>query len=431
LLGAVGVPLTGTVQFGVVVVVPFGRASEHANVTPASSAWNVNVAVRLTVLAAGAVSIAVVGPVGVVAAASGAAPVANDRAGTEGAGAFGLVLVEGVGDELADSPADPLVEPVVVPLVGVPVGVLVCLAAGVGSVDDAVGWPVGVAAGEAGWSATAPPIGSTEVVTANTEKAQRPTRNRNRRRIWQTPMEKSGGPTPRDTLNIRALYHHTKRPGLASRQNRVHNVMTAKEAAAGVVATAAPPYARPVTPLQKVAMGLLVVFLRASFGGYDALPDPVGWGLALAGLWQLRGQLPNGPTVVALAAISSAVSIPLVLPALEDRLTAPGQWALSLPQTAFCVVLCSALAASEPASEHEAFSGVADAVRGRFAALRWVFVAIGAAPVLVYGGGLDALAGPVALLAVLANVYLVYLLLRVSGRAASRRERTDDPTRPG
>jgi hypothetical protein len=175
-------------------------------------------------------------------------------------------------------------------------------------------------------------------------------------------------------------------------------------------------------------MGLVVVFLRASFGGYDALPDPVGWGLVLAGLWPLRAQLGNGPTLVRLAVASGAVSVPLVLPAVEGQLSAAAQWALSLPQTAFCVVLCSALATPDLRAD----TGADGALRDRFAGLRWVFVAVGAAPVLVYGGRVDALAAPVVVIAVLANVYLVYLLFRISGRVARRtRKVEDDPaTRP-
>lgn len=33
-----------------------------------------------------------------------------------------------------------------------------------------------------------------------------------------------------------------------------------------------------MTPLQTVGMGLVIVFLSARVAGYDALPDPVGWG---------------------------------------------------------------------------------------------------------------------------------------------------------
>ena len=36
-------------------------------------------------------------------------------------------------------------------------------------------------------------------------------------------------------------------------------------------------------------MGLVIVVLRAPFGGFDALADPVGWGLVVAGLLPLAG----------------------------------------------------------------------------------------------------------------------------------------------
>ena len=45
-----------------------------------------------------------------------------------------------------------------------------------------------------------------------------------------------------------------------------------------------------------------------------------------------------------------------------------------------------------------------------------MFVAVALGPVLVYGGGVDALATPVAVLAVLANLVLVYYLFKVSRR---------------
>jgi hypothetical protein len=49
-----------------------------------------------------------------------------------------------------------------------------------------------------------------------------------------------------------------------------------------------------VTPLQKVAMGLVIVLVDAFFGGYDAVPDPVGWAMVLAGVLPLRARLDGG-----------------------------------------------------------------------------------------------------------------------------------------
>ena len=163
-----------------------------------------------------------------------------------------------------------------------------------------------------------------------------------------------------------------------------------------------------MTPLQKVAMGLVIVFLRAPFGGFDALVDPVGWGLVLAGLLPVRSRLPQGGTAVTLATFAALVSVPLVVPAVNEQLTPSGQWALSVPQSVFCIVVCGALATlAERAGDREA---------RRFGLLRVAYVAVLAGPVLVYGGQVDVLATPVAVLAVLSNVYLVYLTFKVSKR---------------
>jgi hypothetical protein len=163
-----------------------------------------------------------------------------------------------------------------------------------------------------------------------------------------------------------------------------------------------------VTPLQKVAMGLVIVFLSARFAGYDALADPVGWALVVAGLLPLRTTLPLGGWALALAVVAGVVAVPVYVPALYARLAPSGQWGVSLPQTAFCVLLCSSLCALTARAD--------DPASTRFGLLRWAFVAVALGPVLVYGGRVDALTTPVAVLAVLANVALVYYLFKVSRR---------------
>src|SRR5690349_1489632 len=140
-------------------------------------------------------------------------------------------------------------------------------------------------------------------------------------------------------------------------------------------------------------MGLVIVFVAARFGGWDALPDPVGWGLVVAGAWPLRDGLPLGAWVVGLAVVAGLVSLPLVVPAVLGRLSDAGQWGASLPQTGFCVLLCGALA--QVAGRH------GDKEAERLGALRWLFVLVAVGPVLVYGGHVDALATPLAVLAVL------------------------------
>jgi hypothetical protein len=159
-----------------------------------------------------------------------------------------------------------------------------------------------------------------------------------------------------------------------------------------------------VTPLQKVAMGLVIVVVSARFAGYDALPDPVGWALVVAGMLPLRAGLPLGGWALGLAVTAGLVAVPLWFPAVAGRVAPSGQWGASLPQSLFCIVLCTGLAQ------------VADREAVRFGLLRWAFVVVAAGPVLVYGGRVAALATPLAVLAVLANLALVYYLFKVSRR---------------
>jgi hypothetical protein len=163
-----------------------------------------------------------------------------------------------------------------------------------------------------------------------------------------------------------------------------------------------------VTPLQKVAMGLVIVFLSARFAGYDALPDPIGWGLAVAGLLPLRSRLPQGGSLVTLAAIAGVVSVPLVVPQVNESLTPSGQWGVGIPQTGFCLLLSISLATLTERN--------GEPVTKRFGLLRTAYIAVLALPVLVYGGGVEALGTPMAVLSVVSNVALVYYTFKVSRR---------------
>lgn len=162
-----------------------------------------------------------------------------------------------------------------------------------------------------------------------------------------------------------------------------------------------------MTPLQKIAMGLVIVVVDASLRGFDAVPDVLGWVLVVVGLVDLRAVLPGSGLLVALAAVSAGVSAALLWPGLAGAFPESTGWLLSLPQLAFSIMLCASVA-SLAADE-------ADIVR-RFSWLRWVFVALVFAPILLYGGGVDALLIPIAVVTVAANVYLIYLLFRVSRR---------------
>lgn len=162
-----------------------------------------------------------------------------------------------------------------------------------------------------------------------------------------------------------------------------------------------------MTALQKVAMGLLIVVLDAWMGGFDAVPDVLGWILVVVGLRDLRSVLTGSGVLLTLAVISAAVAVALLSPGLADAFPESTGWLLSVPQLAFSIMLCASMAL--------AAADDADLAR-RFSWLRWVFVALVFAPVLLYGGGLDALLIPISVVTVAANVYLIYLLFKVSRR---------------
>jgi hypothetical protein len=156
-------------------------------------------------------------------------------------------------------------------------------------------------------------------------------------------------------------------------------------------------------------MGLIIVALRVSAGGYDLIADPLGWLLVISGMLELRERLPGGGTIVGLAALSGVLSLILYPPQVSSVLDSSVSWLASLPEIAFAVALSGSLAkVAEQAGDRNA---------GRFGTLRWVFVALLFAPVVVYGGQVPALVVPVAVIAVAAIVYLVYLLFKVSKRA--------------
>ena len=157
-------------------------------------------------------------------------------------------------------------------------------------------------------------------------------------------------------------------------------------------------------------MGLVIVVVDSEIAGLDAVPDVLGWVLVLAGLRVMRSRLPGFGGIAASAVLSGVVSVALLRPAWTDGLPESTGWLLSLPQLVFTILLCGALAvlARKPAVD----------VAQRFVALRWLFIVLVVAPALVYGGGLDPLLVPLAVVTVVANVYLIYLLFRVARHAS-------------
>ena len=125
-----------------------------------------------------------------------------------------------------------------------------------------------------------------------------------------------------------------------------------------------------MTPLQSIAMGLVVVLVHAPFGGYDAVADPAGWLLVLLGLIRLRPRLAGAGGLVGVALLSLAVATATYPPQVREQLTDSGGWALSLPQLAFGYLLCTRLAphrvvqrVHRPASAPACRSGTLESVQ--------------------------------------------------------------------
>jgi hypothetical protein len=181
-----------------------------------------------------------------------------------------------------------------------------------------------------------------------------------------------------------------------------------------------------MSPLQRIAMGLVIVFLPANFphdphpawAFYDALPDPVGWLLVIGGLRALRGHL-DVDLLTWLAWVSFAVSVPLWFPQLNHllvpeynhRIDVSFQWFLSLPQSVFSLALARTIGrAAELQEPRDRF------VAGRYGVLTWAFAAVVVLPAIAYGGGVDALVDPTLLGIGLVNVVFIYYLFRVHRR---------------
>jgi hypothetical protein len=181
-----------------------------------------------------------------------------------------------------------------------------------------------------------------------------------------------------------------------------------------------------VTPLQKIAIGLVIVLLPANFPRhphpvwaiYDALPDPVGWGFVLAGVWALATYL-DVDVVKWFGVVAFLVSVPLWFPQL-NHLLAPEynkhiqvsfQWFVSLPQTLFSLFLARTIGQAGIVQQPRD-----TLVAGRFGLLTWGFAALVVLPVVAYGGGVEQLQGPTLIVIGLVNVVFVYYLFRVHRR---------------
>ena len=112
-----------------------------------------------------------------------------------------------------------------------------------------------------------------------------------------------------------------------------------------------------------------------------------------------------------LAALAGLVSVPLWLPQASHRLDESGQWFASLPQIIFCLWLAREIGIQ--GGQQKPPDGY---VAKRFGLLVWGFAIAALLPVLVFGGGIDQLEEPTAVVSVVVDIALVYFLFRVHRR---------------
>jgi hypothetical protein len=177
-------------------------------------------------------------------------------------------------------------------------------------------------------------------------------------------------------------------------------------------------------PLQSIAMGLVIIALVAPIaGGYDALPDPLGWILVILGVRGLPADLPRHDTVLTLAWLAAAVSLPLWFPGVTDAAYAihPSLWwALNLPQLGFAALLCHSLATSAVAAEDpRAGSWLRLAMAG--------FIVAAALPVIVFGAGVGSLEITAYVGASLVLIALIWMLFAYSARPWAVNRAADHP----
>lgn len=165
-------------------------------------------------------------------------------------------------------------------------------------------------------------------------------------------------------------------------------------------------------PLQSIAMGLVIIVLSARFGGYDALPDPVGWVLILLGTRALPDVVMRRESLQVLGALAAVVSIVLWFPSITEGLydaDASLGWAANLPQIGFTALLC-----------HELATAAAQSGDGKAASwlglTRTVVIVVGVLPVLVFGAGWASFEITSYLAAGASAVLLIWLLFAYAQR---------------
>jgi len=172
-----------------------------------------------------------------------------------------------------------------------------------------------------------------------------------------------------------------------------------------------------VKPLQSIAMGLVIVAIVAKAGGgYDVLPDPVGWLLVLQGLGGLPATLPHRPALSTLGFVALIMSVVLWFPSLSEGLERADEsllWAANLPQLGFVALLCHALSRS----------AVAEPGRSRWLRTASALTVVAAlVPVVVLGADQTSLLDVMVVGGSLVLLLVIVLLFRYAARPWARPE---------
>ena len=176
-----------------------------------------------------------------------------------------------------------------------------------------------------------------------------------------------------------------------------------------------------MTPLQKIAMGFVLILLDPVFFGYDAVPDFLGWLMVLAGIWDLRPNLGQRfSTLFFMGIVSLVLSVLTFVPAVQRSLSPSGGWFVSLPQLVFMGLLCLGIADLSSSAEPDQ-----TATPRRFRTLVWALAVVAAIPVIVFAAELESIAPVAAAVAVGVLIFFIYALFSISKQDfVSRRPRS-------
>lgn len=165
-------------------------------------------------------------------------------------------------------------------------------------------------------------------------------------------------------------------------------------------------------PLPWIATGLVIVAVTVDVGGYDLLANPLGWVLVLYGWSALPPSLELRTALRWLAALALVVAAVIWVPAGLERMQdadAALRWTADLPQIGFAAALAHTLTiAAGRAGDRRAATW--------WSLARTVTVAVGALPVLIFGGGLTSLSAVAGALTILTPLLVIALLFSHGSR---------------